>query len=1027
MNARLTCIVVVTCNLLWLAAPAAAQIGSGTNGSQVPDVKATLGLTLLSSPPAKADSPALDPGDIGVRLLLGVNDRQPARWDGSARLSVGEIRRIDPWRFRPADAIVGTSGWKTASHVLATPPTGPLRMSPTGVVLTLAAPRGATLDVETEQGKFSVPLKDLVPGRPVTLLDGRVAVDRVAPAVQLTQGDDENDFPAAAVGPDGSIWVAFVQHTHRGPVELQSFEQRPTAFYFLIPKGGGDQVAITRFDGKRWSAPLPITATGLDVWRPAVAFDGQGRIHVVWSQNEAGNWDLFEQVLDPRQFPLLSPGAARRLTTDPGPDLSAVMTSDKSGRVWVAWQNWRNSQADIWLMQLAAAAGEAASRQLIRVTPGPGNKWSPAIATDSRGRVYVAYDSYAAGNYDVYLQSYAEGRLSPPIAVATSSRYEANPSIVCDLDNRVWVSYEQRGAEWGKDSGPYAAVQGSPLYLRGASVQVRVLEGERLMQTAEAIQEFPSDLQVYNSYPRLGIDGNGRLWLAFRHHHEAIWGNSPHIVTGGVWLEYATSFDGERWSPPVFLAASDNTLDMRPTLARAASGRMVAVYPGDHRLRHEVLGEGKLALVAHAGGGVAVPGQAKNELFAAMLPEMPAPKSPALAAVRADVNGPAGPSHGTPRWGNRAVEPDSEPKGLHPNSVADVKRMRDYVIDAGGKKYWLLRGEFHRHTELSPDGGNDGSLEDMWRYALDAADFDWIGNGDHDNGSGREYPWWLIQKTTDMYTVAPRFVPMFTFERSVPYPNGHRNAMFDHRGVRTLPRLLGDEPGGVSRDDSKMFYAYLEQLGGICASHTSGTSMGTDWRDNDPKVEPVVEIYQGDRNSYETLGGPRVAAKPAESYSTMKPLGMVWNALAMGYRLGFQSSSDHWSTHISYAVVLAEDHTRPAIIDAFRKRHCYAATDNILMDVRMGEHVMGDDFVLREPVKPTVAVRVHGTTPLARVDVIKDFVVVYSVEPKQAECQFQWVDWAAKPGESWYYVRVLQSDQQVGWSSPIWVTIPAKK
>ena len=32
---------------------------------------------------------------------------------------------------------------------------------------------------------------------------------------------------------------------------------------------------------------------------------------------------------------------------------------------------------------------------------------------------------------------------------------------------------------------------------------------------------------------------------------------------------------------------------------------------------------------------------------------------------------------------------------------------------------------------------------------------------------------------------------MFTYERSVAYPHGHRNVMFDHRGVRTLPRLVG--------------------------------------------------------------------------------------------------------------------------------------------------------------------------------------------------------------------------------------------
>ena len=118
------------------------------------------------------------------------------------------------------------------------------------------------------------------------------------------------------------------------------------------------------------------------------------------------------------------------------------------------------------------------------------------------------------------------------------------------------------------------------------------------------------------------------------------------------------------------------------------------------------------------------------------------------------------------------------------------------MIQAGGKTYRLLRGEFHRHTEISQDGGADGALEDMWRYAIDAAGFDWIGNGDHDNGGGKEYTWWLIQKTTELYHNPPAFVPMFTYERSVSYPHGHRNVMFPRRGVRTLPRLVDDR--GVS-------------------------------------------------------------------------------------------------------------------------------------------------------------------------------------------------------------------------------------
>src|SRR6185437_13397912 len=162
--------------------------------------------------------------------------------------------------------------------------------------------------------------------------------------------------------------------------------------------------------------------------------------------------------------------------------------------------------------------------------------------------------------------------------------------------------------------------------------------------------------------------------------------------------------------------------------------------------------------------------------------------------------------------------------------------------------------------------------------------------------------------------------------------------------VRTLPRLVAERQ--VTDADTKMLYDYLKEHGGITASHTSGTGMGTDWRDVNPVYEPIVEIFQGHRNSYEHLGAPRVARRPGEAIGGWKPLGMVWNALAMQYRLGFHASSDHISTHISYAVAVAEEGTRESVLDAFRRRHCYGATDNIVLDVRTADnaHVMGDEF-----------------------------------------------------------------------------------
>jgi len=109
--------------------------------------------------------------------------------------------------------------------------------------------------------------------------------------------------------------------------------------------------------------------------------------------------------------------------------------------------------------------------------------------------------------------------------------------------------------------------------------------------------------------------------------------------------------------------------------------------------------------------------------------------------------------------------------------------------------------------------------------------------------------------------------------------------------------------------------------------------MGTDWRDNDPALEPLVEIYQGDRTSAEYEGAPKApkGGDPFTQPGGYKPEGFVWNAWAKGFKLGVQASSDHASTHISYAVLLAEDVTRDAIVKAIAARHAYAATDNILL------------------------------------------------------------------------------------------------
>ncbi|SIO25894.1 hypothetical protein SAMN05444166_3296 [Singulisphaera sp. GP187] len=964
----------------------------------------------------KAPARRLDPDTVSVRLLLGVGDRQRQTWSGQAKVDQGEILGVEGYRFRKGDKVTGNDSWQAKSllvrkvaakkagqgaakkkqqQVAAKKQTGPgtpgPNITPNGVIVSLKAPPTATLSVETEHGVFKVRLADLADGLAHPYLDGRANAQRVPDGVTLLDSVDQEDFPAAAADANGAAWVAFVVHQARGPSDLESFASRPKTFAEYAPKGGGDQVRLFRFADGKADEPLDVTQSGLDVWRPAVAVDRTGKVIVVWSENEAGNWDLYRRVYDPEKK---SWSETKRLTTNPGTDTDVVLARAPDGKVWMAWQSWIKGQADILV---AEVDGDSNSKPL-NISNHPRNDWSPSLSFDKNGRIFVAFDSYRAGNYDVLLWSGTAdgGRL---VSVAGSAKYEARPTLTVDPRGRAWVAYEERDPNWGKDAENLVDGKGSTLY-RSAAVRVRCVDGDRVLDAPDPLANAADELRPMNSYPRISLDRDGRIWLAFRHRQESIWGGPAVMVVGALWVEHVTALAGKAWEPPLPLSRSDGLLDHRPALVAPSDGPLLAFYSSDGRLRREVEFNPELnrKFWTHQGTPSGADSAFNEDLQVAAL--TPLSKGGSVDPTPTD-----------------RVAAEDETPDVHPDESADVSRMRDHRIQAGGKTYRLIRGDFHRHTEISMDGGSDGSLEDMWRYALDAASFDWMGNADHDNGGGKEYTWWLVQKTTDLYN-GEKFTSMFTYERSNAYPHGHRNVMFAQRGIRTLPRLV-DETGVVD-EDTPMLYDYLKEHNGLCASHTSGTGMGTDWRDVNPEFEPMVEIFQGHRNSYEYLGAPRVARRPGEAIGGWKPLGMVWNALALQYKLGFQASSDHISTHISYAIAIAEDSTREAIFDAFKRRHCYGATDNILLDVRSGEHIMGDEFTADGPVR--LKIKVQGTAPIARVDIIKDFRYAYSTEPNRPQVEFEWQDEEKRPaGLSWYYVRVLQTNGELAWGSPFWV------
>jgi hypothetical protein len=949
---------------------------------------------------------------FAVLIEMGLKDDKPASWAGAATVAGARVVHREGYRFRAEDRLVDPGAWEASSHRALRAPRGPQGIAvartegvaTVGVVLHLADVKDdATLTIDVEHGgkeKVTVPLKDVLAGHTRAIWDGAAAVRLISTATPAVTAKTEDDFPAAAYGPDGTLWLAYISYTVRDEsrrIEQPEYNEQPKDFKGLYTPEFADQLFVKYYRDGKWSEPIAVTGPNQDLVRCAVTVDGDGTAWVGYSANREGRHDIYVRPISPRKAELApEPGREEKLTSEGGPYLTPVMGTDGDDRVRLTCQAWSKKGKAAYAI-FSRRDGNWTNDDPTTLTWDGSNFWDMANAAGPGGEYAVVYDCYSEGDYDL-AACYPDKGVCP--VLFSTSKFEARPSACYDPQGRLWIAYEEGPEQWGKDYGALVPGKGNPLY-NERSVRVVCLQDGKLFRPVaelptgkvetppaphEAVPARRFETAPRYAYPKIGIDGKGRVWLTYREKFGTRYSTHP----GSYWLTFARRLEGDHWSEPVELHHSDGLLDSRPVLLPHAAGGLLVIHNTD--------------------GRYTTPETIDNQIYTSYVDLPGDPVEPKLVP------------HEPGKKDDKLVKQAEQER-------ADVKRMRDYRVEAGGKKYQLLRGEFHRHTEISWDGGPDGSLEDMFRYAIDAAALDWIGNTDHDNGAGREYPWWLTQKLTDAYHVKDVFTPMFSYERSVNYPQGHRNCVFAKRGVRTLPRLAEADPakriGGVHADDTKMLYRYLHELGGVCASHTSATGMGTDWRDNDPAVEPLVEIYQGDRMSYEKEEAPRAGHDPKSgdkpvSIGGWQPRGFIDHALAeKGYHLGFESSSDHWSTHISFSVVLAEGRDREAILDAMRKRHCYAATDNIVLDVRSGDHVMGDE--LKTGTAPALDVRVLGTGPLVRVHILRDSDVVETIKPDGREYKGTWTDPKPAAGKHYYYVRVEQADGQLAWGSPLWV------
>jgi hypothetical protein len=219
-----------------------------------------------------------------------------------------------------------------------------------------------------------------------------------------------------------------------------------------------------------------------------------------------------------------------------------------------------------------------------------------------------------------------------------------------------------------------------------------------------------------------------------------------------------------------------------------------------------------------------------------------------------------------------------------------------------------------------------------------------------------------------------------------------------------------------------------------------------DFSTSDPRFERLVEVCQC-RGSMEVeeVGGAVSLGDLGSS---------IQSALALGLRLGFVGGTDNHRAQPGskrsnlgglvadeiinggYTAVFAPELTREAIFDALWDRRCYATTSRrILLDVAMDEHPMGSDLSAEDAApfadERSISIRAIAHGEIDRIEIVRNNETVGSVEVGGERETLTYSDGTPlpevpavsdeAPDVVFYYVRVIETDGNMAWSSPIWL------
>lgn len=367
--------------------------------------------------------------------------------------------------------------------------------------------------------------------------------------------------------------------------------------------------------------------------------------------------------------------------------------------------------------------------------------------------------------------------------------------------------------------------------------------------------------------------------------------------------------------------------------------------------------------------------------------------------------------------------------GINRIAVSDTKkemtaRSNPVLCVEDDKHLNLYWGDIHGHSKIS-DGAN--TPDEYYQYGRDMAGLDICALTDHE-ACFKKKGWKEVQELAEKYYQPEKFVTFKAFEwTSNTY--GHYNVYYRKTEIESI--LANFTGWDVEfRLKTSVLFDLLRKKDVLIIPHH--TLVATEWDSYDSR-ERLVEVYS-------CWGRSEYPGNPGWD-KRHNPWGGIQNALKKGYRLGIIGGSDthdsfpgrcypgNRASNLNYKgglmAVYAPRLTRDAIFDALFNRHCYATTgERIILDFKIDEHIMGDEIEQTRNKPRIIKVIAAGTADIDKMEIVRNNTIIASLQGNSDFEEFEYTDVTTLDQNEkniFYYVRVIQKDGEMAWSSPIWI------